>query len=996
MENNLKEIENFYRPVNYWGWIDKLNSAQTEFQIDELQKAGYGGFILHARGNLRVPYMGDEWKKNVLLSIQEAKRRNMTVLIDDEYGWPSGFGAGKVPQKGIAYQLKWLCFKTISPEDPLRTDRYTLGIYDENYKRISDADIPTRLLRNRIPGETLFLVSYGVNPYYSDNLNDECVKSFIEESYEEYAKLLHDDFSSVAAFFSDEPQLAREHTPWSFGLRRKFAEKYGEELADFYPCLFRDVLDHKTARYRYFSLISQLFTENYAKQILQWCHEHRTLLCGHTTYEEDFYYQMQCSGSTMRFYSFMDWPGMDWLWREEASELNILQLTSVSEQCGKERCFSESYGTAGWNISFEDRRWIADKQFALGINLLGEHLGLYSLHGSCKREYPASLFFQQPWWKDSAPAMEYFSRISECIAVSQHPVSVLVLHPIKSAFLSYKSGDNSSARNVQDPFEKLTKILLRLGYPFHYGDEDHMKDAAEVTDNRLRIGFCAYSVVIIPPCETLDEHTFDLFTAFRANGGHLICFGQKPERINGILSERCKDFFQDLPSVPLAEESLEAELARLGVRNLHIRQSDQKHPVYIREMVREDRKFYFLVNTSREDCRIRLTTASGNSLQPYSLENGIFRNEILKSGSEMSLAGTQSLLLFETKAQPTIHADQKWRNERQLRDFQLAVPVENHLCLDYCRFSFDGATYSEPVYILDLQEKMLKEAINRDVYMKFEFENQCDSELSLGLEDPKVCEIFWNGARLSFTDAGFRWDPAIRVMHLPKSCRGYNEIVIKRSFWCSERTYFIKNSPGIHEAETNRITVETELEAIYLLGSFEVETTNLNRSGINRSFFVGKPFVLKPLRIQHSIDNLALEGFPFFAGELTLQTSFHCTDGKKYRIRFQHPDAIVTKISINGKDLPPYYWAPFNSEITEYIYNGENQISVTLVHSLRNLLGPHHVKAGELYAVAPLHYLSSFLQTQNQFEENYCLVPFGIEQGIFLDSCEHSFTGESL
>lgn len=63
MENNLKEIENFYRPVNYWGWIDKLNSAQTEFQIDELQKAGYGGFILHARGNLRVPYMGDEWKK---------------------------------------------------------------------------------------------------------------------------------------------------------------------------------------------------------------------------------------------------------------------------------------------------------------------------------------------------------------------------------------------------------------------------------------------------------------------------------------------------------------------------------------------------------------------------------------------------------------------------------------------------------------------------------------------------------------------------------------------------------------------------------------------------------------------------------------------------------------------------------------------------------------------------------------------------------------------
>ena len=986
MENFLKDIKNFYRPVNYWGWIDRLNTTLTKFQIDELQKAGYGGFILHARGNLRVPYMGSEWNKNILLSIQEAKQRNMTALIDDEYGWPSGFGAGKVPQKGIDYQIKWLQFKTILPEDPLPSDNKLLGIYDENYLRISDADIPARLLRNRIPGETLYAVSFDVNPYYSDNLNPESVKAFIQESYENYANLLHDDFSSVAAFFSDEPQLARDHTPWSFCLRQLFAEKYGEELADFYPCLFRDVLDFKNVRYRYFSIISQLFTENYAKQIDQWCHDHRTFLSGHTTYEEDFYYQIQCSGSTMRFYSFMDWPGMDWLWREEASELNILQLTSVSEQCGKERCFSESYGTAGWNVSFADRRWIADKQFALGINLLGEHLGLYSLHGSCKREYPASLFFQQPWWKDSAPAMEYFSRISECIAVSQHPVSVLLLHPIKSAFLYYRSGDPSSTRNIQNPFEKLTKMLLRLGYQFHYGDEDFMKDAAHIADGKLCIGTYNYSAVILPPCETLDEHTFNLLYSFQNAGGRLLCFGHKPERVGGILSDRCKNFFQNLPCLPLTEEALESSLAPLRIRSLHIRQSNPEHPVYIREMLKDEQKFYFLVNTSREDCRIRLSTESNNSLQLYSLEKGIFLDEILKSGSEIFLPGAKSLLLFETKAQPTIHKARQWRNECQCRDFQIVSTLENHLLLDYCRYSFDGITYSEPVYILDLQEKLLREATNRDVYMKFEFENRCESELSLGLEDPDLCEIYWNNTRLAFSDAGFRWDPSIHITRLPKARKGHNEIVIKRYFWCSERTYFIKNTPGVHEAETNRITVETELEAIYLFGSFEVETTNLNRCGINRSFFIGKPFRLKPVRPQHSIDNLAADGFPFFAGELTMQTSFRCSGGKDYRIRFQRPDAVVTKISVNGKDLPPFYWAPFNADITQYIHEGENSLSVTLEHSLRNLLGPHHIKAGELYAVAPLHYLRSFLQAQDQFDENYCLVPFGIENGIFIDS----------
>ena len=56
---------------------------------------------------------------------------------------------------------------------------------------------------------------------------------------------------------------------------------------------------------------------------------------------------------------------------------------------------------------------------------------------------------------------------------------------------------------------------------------------------------------------------------------------------------------------------------------------------------------------------------------------------------------------------------------------------------------------------------------------------------------------------------------------------------------------------------------------------------------------------------------------------------------------------------VNGKFVTKVLWAPFSVDLSDYLTVGENEIEITLVNNLRNLLGPHHHPAGELLSVAP-------------------------------------------
>ena len=68
-----------------------VNVETTRWQIEEMDKAGMGGYFMHARGGLMTEYMAPNgW--TIRAGLDEARRRGMSAWGYDENGWPSGFG----------------------------------------------------------------------------------------------------------------------------------------------------------------------------------------------------------------------------------------------------------------------------------------------------------------------------------------------------------------------------------------------------------------------------------------------------------------------------------------------------------------------------------------------------------------------------------------------------------------------------------------------------------------------------------------------------------------------------------------------------------------------------------------------------------------------------------------------------------------------------------------------------------------------------------------
>lgn len=103
---------------------------------------------------------------------------------------------------------------------------------------------------------------------------------------------------------------------------------------------------------------------------------------------------------------------------------------------------------------------------------------------------------------------------------------------------------------------------------------------------------------------------------------------------------------------------------------------------------------------------------------------------------------------------------------------------------------------------------------------------------------------------------------------------------------------------------------------------------------------------------------MTLQGYPFFAGSMTLEKEFDLerTDSAaRYFLTFPACEATVIGINVNGTDLSPLFASPWEADVTPgWLRPGSNKICLTLTNTLRNLLGPHHHKGGEFTEVRPV------------------------------------------
>ena len=969
----LKNPPKKYRPAPFWSWNEKLTVQSTAEQVEIMEKAGLGGFFMHARGGLQTNYLKDDWFQNIKAASEKANETGMLAWGYDENGWPSGFGCGAVNGLGVEYQQKYLrCEQTDSTKT---TDRTITNVM--------------------VDGKNLHFY-YDVNPFYVDVMDKKVIAEFLKSTHEKYIDVLGEKLGGMVGFFTDEPQVSRNGYPWSFILDDEYKKAYGDSLLEKLPALFVETEGYTVVRYRYWKLVRDLFTAAFNEQIYAWCREHNQLYTGHMTFEEDFWGHMQCSGSAMPNYEFMDIPGMDHLGRMLAEITTIMQVTSAANQLGKKQILSETFALCGWNVSFEELRWIYESQMVRGINYLCQHLEGYSLRGIRKRDYPASLYRHQPWWKDYKSFNDMVSRIGMLIAEGDVDYNVLLLHSVESGWLIYNDADPDSQAKTNQPchtLKSVMEVLERAQIHYHFGDNKLIERHGSVENGVFKIGTQSYKTVVVPPADCFGKATFEALKEFKNQGGTVIFTEKMPTFIDGEPTDEWQTVFGDC--VMADRNDLPKYIPeKLRKIKLDYASHDTKTVLsLVRRFDDEKMTMHYLVNPNNEKIDFK-ATVKGQSGCIFDAETGetaplcfeVNGDEIIISES-LHKRGSIVMFVYDDDREKPAAKENKLLNPISLKGEWSIAADDNALTLDYCDLYVNGKLTHKNLPVSDVQEILCayRKMVNAEVVFSFKAESIDFNNCKLLVETPEIFDIYVNGGKVDKTDLGYRYDPAFRLIDVKDFVKlGDNEIKLSCEFVQSEEVYQNMANGLIFESEKNKLTYDMEIEAVYLVGDFAVKTDKSFEHIDRRALRVDGGFYVTSAPKTVTDGNIAEQGYPFFAGSMAFKKAFRLTadEIENRSICFGELCSTVTEVKVNGKSAGKVMWQPYSVDLSGLLVEGENEIEITVTGNLRNLLGPFHLNEGESYWVAPpqfIHNSPLWVGGENKaWVDSYCFVEFGL------------------
>ncbi|THF80291.1 glycosyl hydrolase [Cohnella fermenti] len=950
-----------YRPVPFWSWNGLLSRERLIGQIGRMHEAGVGGFFMHARNGLKTGYLDEDWFDCVRACIEEAERLGMKAWIYDEKGWPSGFAGGLVPSLGRDYRAKALVLLPERRED----------------------DEGCRLLEAFEAGGSASYLYEWVQPMgdprfenaaYVDLLDPRVTEAFVQSTHRRYEERFGSRFGgTVPGVFSDEacallwldPQVPA--LPWTTGMDERFVAKYGYDLRPRLHELFLPEGDCRRVRYDYWSLVTELFAENFSRAVYEWCDERGLLYTGHLMAEDSLGYQMEWVGDVMRQYEYMHIPGLDHLGRysqgnrpENNGEpyttvLSAKQVSSVANQLGRERALSELFACAGQSFGMNRQKRMSDWHFIHGINLFSPHLLPYSLEGEGKRDYPPTIGPQQPWWGDYRLLTDYQARMSYALTRGRRVAPILVLHPMESAYECYSPLDRSQVDGMNAALEALSLRLLDAHLSFDYGNEHLLAKYGSVSAAGLRIQEAVYQAVVIPRCTRLRATTIRFLDRF-AELGFPVLFDRDPE--GGGLPEEARR----LPLQPFSEECLR----RQSPHSMVIEGEDAA-ALWLHEREDGPTRLYFLANMSgTKTVRVALRFEHPVRLTEWDAETG----EARLLSPCLGGTGTELERQFEPRATLLLRAEPATgpipgegavllagtMTEEALPLPPVAAPIPLHpnaLVVDrFSRYDSIAGAWSEARY--------LAEWIAEDGSAPRGYRYRADivisealpqQELQVVVERQLAADVRWNGHPLQADGASWI-DPDWLCYGVPADIarEGINEVEV----WLDDRRY------GGH------------MENLYVIGDFAVRL----REGLEPAIGPPDGTVLDPS------GDLSEQGYPFYAG--SMEFSFMVDTEKllpsrerppgRWLLRLKRPRAGSISLRVDGVACGARAWAPWEWELPELQGSGSRRLALVMNGSLRNLVGPHHLQGDEEVAfLTPAHFFD-----RSRWTDRYVLSSFAL------------------
>lgn len=595
----FRNPDNRYRPVPLWFWNGDLDEAEIERQIGEMKRQGLGGFLIHPRQGLKVPYLSERWFDLVRLAVETAARCGMDVWLYDEYPYPSGIAGGEVllhhPEavhrvlqyrettalgpSEVRMDLPWgrVLSAIAVPEtddgearwEERRNIESAVGIvqaqqvYQEsglttyNKKRFFSYRPEKRLTWQAPSGRWKIAVVLEEElqdfKYYGsfvDPCSRPAMKTFIRLTHERYEREIGAYFgTTVKGVFTDEIGILGK-LPWSPHIAGRLETQFGPHWRERLPELYMRRSEAPAFRYAYYEALNQTIRSSYYEQVSQWC-ELRGLQLIAEVPNMRMAMQRSCHIPAGDYGHEKIGRPLSWLLDTYTGNLrkNPKMMSSLARQLGRDRSLIEAFHSIGWSLSLQDMKWTTDRMAAMGINMFSFHAFYYTMDGLAKHDAAPSQFDQNPYWRAYRSFTDYCARMSALVSEGDADIRIAVVDPVTSLWTrlgnpqeGFQYGgldprEEAELRRIHDDWTYIGKSLLEGQLDYDHLDPELLVEA-QIEDGLLRLGHACYSVLVLPPMTNLESGAWERIKCFLEQGGCVLSLGLLPsEPIDSVESD---------------------------------------------------------------------------------------------------------------------------------------------------------------------------------------------------------------------------------------------------------------------------------------------------------------------------------------------------------------------------------------------------------------------------------------------------------------------------
>lgn len=581
-------VENLIHPkkghsqLPFWFWNGALTPEVMREQLRLMAKQGVHGACPHPRfGMDRREYLEEAFWLAMDATVDEARKLGSSLLLYDEYNWPSGGAGGRVTDgyphlhpRGLDYSTREVrgpgvvTLQGFQPGEP-ESGRFEKIIAafnvptdcpseDGGNERPYNAILPwgeistdgSAICGKLPPGNWRILVFFesstgnpspldtGSNAFV-DFLNPETGKRFIELTHNEYRKRYSGAFgSTIVGIFTDEPStICSGPFPWTGRFLEEFEKRRGYSLLSHLPALCDDSYpDGRRYRAAYWRTVAELFEEAFIRPMADWCKENKIALTGH--FFEESLKAWPAAPQLMNWLRQLDWPGMDALGKHSQASASKIPA-SVAHLQGKP-LLCEALGLAdGWNITPKTIRRGMQFLGIAGTSVMVPHAFHQTIENP-RNECPPSFFVPSPLWRHYHRIAKISDRLCAFNSTGCHKAPLAVYYPIESLWADgtggrgqggkpweVKKNGNRHARHTVKVFDDLVNAISYGPWDCDIVDAAALAQA-EIQDGSLKIGPEHFRCLVLPSTRTLDAAVAGSIASALKAGLLLVILGDAP------------------------------------------------------------------------------------------------------------------------------------------------------------------------------------------------------------------------------------------------------------------------------------------------------------------------------------------------------------------------------------------------------------------------------------------------------------------------------------